>query len=179
MKNGWLLCMAFATPWMLSACAPMQTKPGSTVTPPAVEQSGAPVAAAPVNAAAIPVAPGLPPENRVWHLQALPIGMSYRGASQLDAFLKFDPAAHVLTGHTGCNGFEASYTMGPDAMSVSDFKAARNICYLGVTFESMLIQSISSAQQWTVADGTLTLKDGTGEPLSIWRMNPGEGTGAK
>lgn len=107
-------------------------------------------------------------EGVVWHLQAVPIATTYNEPSRYEAYLKFNASTHKLEGHTGCNAFVADYTVTDKGLEVRNFNAARNFCNDSVTFEAILIQSITESKLWEVHEKRLYLMDESDKELTVW-----------
>ena len=73
--------------------------------------------------------------------------------------------AGVVTGHTGCNGFRASYTVSGDQVAIGPAALTRKACPgEGVMQqERELVAAIESARTWTVRDGMLDVHRADGE----------------
>jgi heat shock protein HslJ len=73
--------------------------------------------------------------------------------------------AGVLTGHTGCNGFRASYTASGDQISIGPAALTRKACPGDGVMEQEreLVAAIESAKTWSVRDGMLDVHRADGE----------------
>jgi heat shock protein HslJ len=73
--------------------------------------------------------------------------------------------AGVVTGHTGCNGFRASYTVSTNQVAISAAALTRKVCPGDgiMEHERELVAAIEWAKTWTVRDGQLHLYRANGE----------------
>jgi heat shock protein HslJ len=77
--------------------------------------------------------------------------------------------AGVVTGHTGCNGFRASYTVSGDQVAIGPAALTRKACPGDGVMEQEreLVAAIESAKTWTVRDGVLDVHRADGE-RALW-----------
>jgi len=168
------ISLLMATAAVLAACA------GSPVAPVTQGAAGAPVASAveqkaelavlePVKAARQPGAI----EGRPWFLINLPIALSAGGPHSREGYIRFNHVSEKLEGHTGCNPLKADYVLEGQKVRISNVTAGKMPCTDAVTFEALLIQSLSDAVTWEqLDDGRLLLKNDEGFPLAVFR--PGD-----
>ena len=77
--------------------------------------------------------------------------------------------AGVVTGHTGCNEFRASYTVSGDQVAIGAAALTRKACPGEGVMEQEreLVAAIESAKTWTVRDGQLDMHRADGE-RALW-----------
>lgn len=154
---------------LLAACAgrPVATATGTT----AAAEPPAAVAASPETVRQ--EAPGrrpFPAENRTWRLISLPLAVSAVSAHSREGYIRFRSSDGGLEGHTGCNPLAATYEMGEDSIRIRNIRGGKMPCTDAVTFEAVLIQSLSEAVKWEILpDGRLLLKTEADFPVAVFR----------
>ena len=73
--------------------------------------------------------------------------------------------AGVVTGHTGCNGFRATYTVSGDQVAIGPAALTRKTCPGEGVMEQEreLVAAIESAKTWSIRDGVLDVHRADGE----------------
>lgn len=173
-RPGFRISLLMATAAVLAACAGSPIAPvthGGAGAPvdTAVDQKAEPAVLEPVKAAR---QPGVI-EGRSWLLINLPIALSAGGPHSREGYIRFNHILEKLEGHTGCNPLKADYVLEGQKVRISNLKAGKMPCTDAVTFEALLIQSLSDAVTWEqLDDGRLVLKNDEGLPLAVFR--PGD-----
>lgn len=166
--------LLMATAAVLAACAgspvaPVTQVAAGTPVATAVEQKAEPAVLEPVKAVRQPGAI----EGRPWFLINLPIALSAGGPHSREGYIRFNHVTEKLEGHTGCNPLKADYVLEGQKVRISNVTAGKVPCTDAVTFEALLIQSLSDAVTWEqLDDGRLLLKNDEGFPLAVFR--PGD-----
>lgn len=166
------LLMAAAA--LLAACAgspvaPVNKNAAGTPATTAIEPKAQPAVPEPAKAARQPGAI----EGRPWFLINLPIALSAGGPHSREGYIRFNHLSEKLEGHTGCNPLKADYVLEGQKVRISNVTAGKMPCTDAVTFEALLIQSLSDAVIWEqLDDGRLVLKNDEGFPLAVFR--PGD-----
>ncbi len=121
-----------------------------------------------VAACAAPAA-DLPLEGRGWMLTQLNGKPVQLVPNQLPPTLTFDAANARVTGSTGCNSLSGGYRVDGKTILIEKVATTRRACMNGMETEQPYLNALNQARQWQIAGDLLTLSDGTGQVLAVFR----------
>ena len=106
-----------------------------------------------------------------WQLVELRGQPAPLGAGGRRATLRFDADTGRVSGFSGCNSYFGSYTLDDDEpeLRFGAIGMTRMACSEGMQLESQLAEALSSTTRYSVANGRLTLLDGSGAVAAFTR----------
>lgn len=77
------------------------------------------------------------------------------------ATLNFADSTGKVGGYSGCNGFGGNYTVDGSSLKISNILGTMKACMPGMKTESALYNALNNVDHYKIADGKLTLLQGT------------------
>jgi heat shock protein HslJ len=136
-----------------AAAAPAAASPAPTPAPPGGGTAGAPAAAF---------------ADRDWVLAMLGDRPAGTGGGGRPATIRFDAAAHRVSGFAGCNRFSGDYTQAGDSLTFSPLISTKMACTEGDQLERDYLGALGKVKMVHASDTALTLTDGAA-PLARFR----------
>lgn len=108
-------------------------------------------------------------EGRSWTLTQLNGRPVRLAPGQQPPTLTFDAAKARVTGSTGCNSLSGSYRIQGDTILIEKVATTRRACMNGMDTEQPYVAALNQARQWKIAGDALTLSDGAGQALAVFK----------
>jgi heat shock protein HslJ len=112
-----------------------------------------------------PTAPQL--TGKEWVVTAVGDQLTPVGAGGRYLTMRFDAEGSRISGFSGCNQYNASYTLAGDSISFGPAVSTKMACLGGMEEEGRFLAALPGVARWQASDSTLVLYGGAGVAIRL------------